>query len=226
MIRATHLSREFVSRTQKVAALRGLTMHIKEGEGVAPLGASGSGKSTLLNLLAALDEPTGGSVVVAGQPLNQLSRPKKARFRRETVGMVFQSFQLIPQRTALENTELPLVLAWLPAARRRARAAECLDRVGLSSRSSHLPCELSGGEQQRVAVARALANRPRVLLADEPTGNLDTSTAAGVVKLISEICDDTQMTLVVVTHDESLASCVAGRTLRMSEGTLLPEVTR
>ena len=167
-----------------IRAVDGITLQIAAGEFVALLGASGSGKSSLLNLLAGLDSPSSGSVIVEDQSLSGLSREQLAKYRRHTVGMVFQSFNLIPSMSVLENVELPLRFAEVERTRRSAMAVSALEKVGLSGRLKHRPIELSGGEQQRVAMARALMNQPRILLADEPTGNLDSRTGTEVMNLI------------------------------------------
>ncbi|MCA9060120.1 MAG: ABC transporter ATP-binding protein, partial [Planctomycetaceae bacterium] len=172
MIQAENLRRRHVIGSTEVHALAGVTLRIVAGERVAIVGRSGSGKSTLLNLLSGVDRPDEGVLIVANQRLDQLSRSEMASYRLHTVGIVFQSFQLIPHRTAFQNVELPLILAGVPPAERRERVAMWLDRVGLTQRQHHRPTQMSGGEQQRTGIARALINSPRLLLADEPTGNL------------------------------------------------------
>ena len=203
-----------------VAVLRGVSLDIRAGERVAVLGKSGSGKSTLLHLLAGLDVPSAGSLVVAGRDLAALSRNDRADYRRLTVGVVFQAFHLVPTRDALGNVEVPLTLAGVPRRERRRRAAEALDAVGLGHRLTHRPAELSGGERQRVAVARALINRPRLVLADEPTGNLDSATGQEVAALLFEHVRATGAALVLVTHDEELARAGTDRVCRMADGRL------
>jgi predicted ABC-type transport system involved in lysophospholipase L1 biosynthesis ATPase subunit len=205
-----------------VLALRGVTLEIPKGERVALLGKSGSGKSTLLNILGGLDRPTAGSVRVGGRDLATLSGKELARHRLTTVGMIFQSFNLIPSRTALQNVELPMVFAGLAPRDRRAAARQALEAVGLGQRLDHLPNQLSGGEHQRVAIARALVNNPEVLLADEPTGNLDSATAAEVIDLLMAHVRAHGTTLILVTHDEELARRCSDRVLRMLDGRLLP----
>jgi predicted ABC-type transport system involved in lysophospholipase L1 biosynthesis ATPase subunit len=187
------------------------------------LGKSGSGKSTLLNLLGGLDRPTSGKVLAAGLDLAQLSGRHLARYRLRTVGMIFQSFNLIPTRTALQNVELPLVLAGMAPARRRAVAVAALEAVGLGHRLHHRPSELSGGECQRAAIARGLVNSPQILLADEPTGNLDSVTAAEVLAVLTAHLDRLGAALVLVTHDEELARRCAARILRLQDGQLIPK---
>jgi predicted ABC-type transport system involved in lysophospholipase L1 biosynthesis ATPase subunit len=221
IVRAAGLTREYGTPRAPVHALRGVSFEIRRGERVALLGKSGSGKSTLLNLLGGLDRPTAGTARVAGQELGRLGRSALARFRLGTVGMVFQSFNLVPWRTALQNVELPLVFAGLPPRQRRERARRALEAVGLGERLHHRPAQLSGGESQRVAVARALVNAPPVLLADEPTGNLDSATAAEVVALLDAHVREHGTTLLLVTHDEDLARSCTDRVLRLHDGRLL-----
>jgi putative ABC transport system ATP-binding protein len=187
-----------------IRAVDGISIQVVAGEFVALLGTSGSGKSSLLNLIAGLDRPTSGNVVVQKSDLAKLSREELAKYRLHTVGMVFQSFNLIPSMTLLENVELPLRFAEVDRDKRGGLAKQALDRVGLSARLRHRPTELSGGEQQRASLARALINQPRFLLADEPTGNLDTQMARGVMDLLEELHRD-GATIVMVTHDPELA---------------------
>ena len=188
-----------------IRAVDGVSLEIAAGEFVALLGSSGSGKSTLLNLLAGLDHPSAGSVVVMGKELGAMDPLELSRHRNQTIGMVFQSFNLLPRMTVFENVELPLRLAEVSRAERPARVQQALERVGLAARVRHRPGELSGGEQQRVAIARALVNRPRILLADEPTGNLDSRTGEEIMRLIAGInrpADGSEATTVVmVTHE-------------------------
>lgn len=220
MIQAQSLTKSYGKATGTVCAVRELGFAIDAGERAAIVGKSGSGKSTLLNLLAGLDRPTAGSLTVDGRRLDSMSRREMARYRLQTVGIVFQAFQLVPQRTALQNVELPLILAGRPEDERRGEAAAWLERVGLAERAGHFPYELSGGEQQRVAIARSLVNRPQVLLADEPTGNLDSSTASEVVALLEQLCQYSQLTFVLVTHDTELAGRLCPRRLTMIDGQL------
>jgi predicted ABC-type transport system involved in lysophospholipase L1 biosynthesis ATPase subunit len=221
-IRAVDLSKRYGSAAAPVHALQGVSLEVRRGERVALLGKSGSGKSTLLNLLGGLDRPTAGSLQVAGRDLGRLSGRELARFRSRAVGMIFQSFNLIPSRTALENVELPMVFAGLPPRRRRAEARQVLAAVGLAARLHHRPAQLSGGESQRVAIARSLVNRPEILLADEPTGNLDSATAREVLDLILDHVRAGGMTLILVTHEEDLAAACTNRMLRLKDGQLLP----
>jgi len=217
----TDLVRSYGSRAAPVHALRGISFEVRRGERVALLGKSGSGKSTLLNLLGGLDRPTSGRVQVAGEDLGRLTSRALARHRLNIVGMIFQSFNLISSRTALENVELPMVFAGQPAKRRRADASQVLAAVGLGQRLHHRPAELSGGEHQRVAIARALVNQPEILLADEPTGNLDSATAAEVMAVLSDHVRDNKITLMLVTHDEELARGCTDRVLRLKDGVLV-----
>jgi putative ABC transport system ATP-binding protein len=206
-----------------IRAVDGITLEIPAGEFVALLGASGSGKSSLLNLIAGLDSPTSGSVLAGEQNLAQLSRQALAKYRRHTVGMVFQSFNLIPSMTVLENVELPLRFAEVERSQRGALASSALRRVGLSGRLRHRPIELSGGEQQRVAMARALVNQPKILLADEPTGNLDSRTGTEVMQLIRTLNESLQMTVVLVTHETPLAEKYADRMIFLADGKVVAD---
>jgi predicted ABC-type transport system involved in lysophospholipase L1 biosynthesis ATPase subunit len=221
-IRAVALTKSYGSAAAPVHALQGVSFEVRRGERVALLGKSGSGKSTLLNLLGGLDRPTAGSLRVAGRDLGRLPGRELARFRSRAVGMIFQSFNLIPSRTALENVELPMIFTGRPPRRRRAEARQALEAVGLAARLHHRPAQLSGGESQRVAIARSLVNRPEILLADEPTGNLDSATAREVIDLILDHVRAWAMTLVLVTHDEELAAACTDRRLRLKDGQLQP----
>ncbi len=212
-------------RTGKVVveALRGVTLNIPKGEYVSVMGPSGSGKSTLMNLMGALDKPTSGSVKIDGIELSTLSDSELAGVRRRKVGFVFQQFNLISKLTALENVALPMWFAGVGRSRRMRRARELLELVGLGSRMHHKPSELSGGEQQRVAIARALANQPEIILADEPTGNLDTASGMEVIRLLEEL-NAQGRTLVVVTHDTDFGRRARMR-VKMRDGRVL-EVER
>jgi putative ABC transport system ATP-binding protein len=214
------LTRRYTMGETIVTALAGVTLALEEGEPTAIVGRSGSGKSTLLNLLGGLDRPTSGDVYVRGQRLSDLSDDALALHRRNVVGFVFQFFNLVPSLTAIQNVELPGLLAGMPGAERRRRAAELLDRVGLGPRRDHRPSELSGGEQQRVAIARALVNDPPLLLADEPTGNLDSKTSEEVLQILRGLGG---RTIVLVTHDRGLARSFARRTLEMSDGKVISD---
>ena len=201
-----------------VAALDNVSVAVEGGEFAAIQGTSGSGKSTLLNVLGGLDHPTGGDILFDSQPLAPLSKKAMARYRRYSVGMIFQGFNLIPTMSAEENVGLALAFAGIRGIQRKKRAQELLDRVGLADRMTHRPAELSGGEQQRVAIARALANRPRVLLADEPTGNLDSTRAHELLALLRAMVTTDALTIIMVTHDRELAETFADRIILMKDG--------
>ncbi|HVW00286.1 MAG TPA: ABC transporter ATP-binding protein [Planctomycetaceae bacterium] len=220
-VRAADLTRVYGTPASPVPALRGVSLEIADGERVALLGKSGSGKSTLLNLLGGLDRPTSGALQVGGQDLAAMGSRQLARFRSTTVGMIFQAFNLVASRTALQNVELPMIFNGTPHARRRRIATEALTAVGLGDRLQHRPNQLSGGETQRVAVARSLVNRPRIILADEPTGNLDSSTAREVIELIMQHVAQHRSTFILVTHDEELAATCTTRVIRLKDGQLL-----
>jgi len=221
-VRTDHLARHYQMGEALIRAVDGVSLEIQAGEFVALLGSSGSGKSTLLNLLAGLDHPSAGTVVVLGKELGAMDPLELSRHRNQTIGMVFQSFNLLPRMTVFENVELPLRLAEVPRSERPARVQVALERVGLAARVKHRPGELSGGEQQRVAIARALVNRPRILLADEPTGNLDSHTGEEILRLIAGInrpADGTPATTVVmVTHERPLAEKYANRIITLADG--------
>jgi putative ABC transport system ATP-binding protein len=204
-----------------IRAVDGISLRIERGEFIALLGQSGSGKSTLLNLLAGLDRPTSGSVRVQGRDLAEMSSQQLAQYRRNDVGMVFQSFHLIPSMTITDNVELPMRFAEVERAERAQRVREALERVGLGGRLQHRPSELSGGEQQRVSIARALVNRPALLLADEPTGNLDSRTGEDILNLIRDLSMSLGMTVVMVTHERALAERFAQRLIFLGDGKLL-----
>ncbi len=217
IIETKNLSREFKMGADTVRALDGVSFSVEEGEFLAIVGPSGSGKSTLLHIIGALDESTGGEIVVDGRPVSSMTEEEKARYRNEKVGFVFQDFNLIGHMTALENVRLPLMFSGAHPPEREDRARESLEAVGLSHRARHLPGELSGGERQRVAIARALATRPRILLADEPTGNLDSKTGGEVVKILKDLNKKRNLTVIVVTHNDSV-SRAATRILNMFDG--------
>jgi putative ABC transport system ATP-binding protein len=223
LLRAERLTRRYLMGETVVTALESVTASFDEGEIVAVVGRSGSGKSTLLHLAGGLDRPTSGEIFFRGRPLGELSEDERARYRGAAVGFVFQFFNLVPTLTALENVELPLVWAGVPPRARRRRAAELLERVGLAARADHRPGQLSGGEQQRVAVARALAHDPPLLLADEPTGNLDSRTAAELMDLLRSL---ESKTILFVTHDAALAGSYARRILELRDGRLVRDETR
>ena len=216
-MRAVGLSKQVATGDAQLTILDDISFDIAQGEAVAVLGASGSGKSTLLGLLAGLDTPTAGSVSIAGTDLFGLDEDGRAALRSQLVGFVFQSFQLLPALTAIENVMLPLELAGAPGA--QAQAQTMLERVGLAARVAHYPKQLSGGEQQRVAIARAFVRAPRLLFADEPTGNLDSATGEQIIDLMFELNREQRATLVLVTHDEAI-SRRCGRALRLTAGRL------
>jgi putative ABC transport system ATP-binding protein len=216
-----HVCRHYAMGGASIRAVDDVSLTVPSEEFLALLGSSGSGKSTLLNLMAGLDRPTNGSIVAAGRNLAELNSLELARYRRETVGMVFQSFNLLPRMTLEENVELPLRLAEVERNDRAARVREALEHVRLTKRMRHRPSELSGGEQQRTAIARALVNRPKILLADEPTGNLDSATGEAILTLLREIQSHLGMTVVMVTHERPLAEKFADRLATMGDGKLL-----
>jgi len=221
LIETREASRVYEMGTNRVVSLDQVSVGAGEGEFVAIQGTSGSGKSTLLNLLGGLDRPTSGEVLFDSEPLGPLTKRQMARYRRFSVGMIFQNFNLIPTMTAAENVRLALAFAAMRGLERRKRAEDLLERVGLSGRMEHRPAELSGGEQQRVAIARALANRPRVLLADEPTGNLDSTRAHELLALLREMTDRDKLTVLLVTHDRELANDFADRIILMKDGRVM-----
>lgn len=222
MLRTEQLQKTVATAAGPLSILKGITLHIKARESVAISGASGSGKSTLLGLLAGLDLPSAGKVWLGGHELTALDEDSRAAVRAELVGFVFQSFQLLPSLTALENVMLPLELRGQSNA--REAAAEYLQRVGLGARHTHYPRQLSGGEQQRVAIARAFASAPKILFADEPTGNLDTATGAHIIDLLFELNREADTTLVLVTHEQRLAERCARR-IEMAAGAIVGDNT-
>lgn len=210
MIEITDLRKLYVMGEEEVAALAGVTLSIGRGENVAVIGPSGSGKSSLMNILGGLDRPSSGAYRFDGEDVGGFTDDELAAFRRRRIGFVFQSFQLLPRLTALQNVELPMIYAGLPPKDRRDRAAALLERVGLGTRMGHKPTQLSGGQQQRVAIARSLANSPDLLLADEPTGALDTHTGQEVLALFRQLNSE-GLTLILVTHDLDVAAAARRR---------------
>ncbi|HWS96630.1 MAG TPA: ABC transporter ATP-binding protein [Candidatus Methylomirabilis sp.] len=225
-VRTENVTRHYPMGEGLIRAVDGVSLAIDPGEFVALLGQSGSGKSTLLNLIAGLDRPTSGSVLVSGRDLAKMSSEELARYRRNDVGMVFQSFHLIASMTITENVELPMRFAEVERAERAQRSREALERVGLGKRLDHRPSQLSGGEQQRVSLARALANRPRLLLADEPTGNLDSRTGEDILNLIRDLSLSLGMTVIMVTHERAIAERFAQRSVFLADGKLVSEEVR
>jgi len=218
---AHDLRREYHMGEELVRAVRGVSLHVERGEYLAIVGPSGCGKSTLLNLIGGIDQPTAGTVTIDGARIDLMSDTEVTRFRLRHVGFVFQRFYLMPALTAIENVELPMAEAKTPRVERVRRARELLAYVGLAERSDHRPAQLSGGEQQRVAIARALANKPQLLVADEPTGELDAKTGAEMIALIAQVHRD-GTTIVVVTHDEDLARA-ARRVVHMRDGVIVDD---
>jgi putative ABC transport system ATP-binding protein len=206
-----------------VRALDGVSISVAEGEFLALLGTSGSGKSTLLNLIAGLDHPTSGTLRIDGTDLATLSADQLSRYRRQSVGIIFQSFNLISTMSALENVTLSMIFAEVPSSERAGRATQLLESMGLDGRQRHRPKELSGGEQQRVAISRALANKPRLLLADEPTGNLDSRTSREIMEVLRGLNEREGKTIILVTHDANLATQYAHRTVTLMDGTVVQE---
>jgi putative ABC transport system ATP-binding protein len=219
VIRMRAITKVYASGKVRVEALRGVDLEIGTGEFVAIVGPSGSGKSTLMNLLGCLDTPTAGSYTLRGREVGRLSRDELAATRNEYVGFVFQNFNLLPQITAYENVELPMLFGHLPKAKRRERVHRLMERVGLTDRMTHRPTELSGGQMQRVAIARALAMDPAILLADEPTGNLDTSSGGDIMGIFEDLWKQGR-TVLVITHDPALARR-AGRVIEIRDGNVV-----
>jgi len=224
LLRALDLRRDYHMGDEIVHAVRGVSLDVHNGEYVALVGPSGCGKSTILNLLGGIDRPTAGSVAIDGARIDDMSDADATHFRLMHVGFVFQRFYLMPALTAMENVELPMAEAKMPRAERQKRARDLLAYVGLAGRRDHRPSQLSGGEQQRVAIARALANQPRLLLADEPTGELDAKTGAEMIDLLGQVNTD-GTTIVVVTHDEDLANA-AKRVVHMKDGVVVDDRLR
>jgi putative ABC transport system ATP-binding protein len=222
LIQLRDLAKIYQSGDTEFAALHDVNLTIERGEFVAISGSSGSGKSTLMNLLGCLDSPSRGNYLLADRDVAQLSRIELARVRNEFIGFVFQNFNLLSRTTAAENVELPLIYARVPPAERHQRAREALERVGLGHRAGHTPSQLSGGQQQRVAIARALVTRPPLILADEPTGNLDSVTSVEIMKLLTEL-QASGMTIVFVTHEPDIAA-YAARKLLLKDGAVISDL--
>ena len=220
LIKLEGVTKVFLTDEVETHALSGIHMEIQKGEYVSIAGPSGCGKSTLLSILGLLDSPTDGSYILNGRPVQGLSLPERARIRNREIGFIFQSFNLIGDLTVFENVELPLTYRGMPAAERKAAAMEALEKVGMGHRAKHLPSQLSGGQQQRVAVARALAGKPAVLLADEPTGNLDSDNGKMIFDLLHKLSRSENTTVVVVTHDLDIAG-KTDRTFTLSDGKLV-----
>jgi len=223
VIRSENVRRHYRMGDAVIRAVDGVSLEIPAGQFVALLGTSGSGKSSMLNLIAGLDTPTSGSVIVQSRDLAKLSREELAKYRLHVVGMVFQSFNLIASMTLIENVELPLRFAEVDRGQRESMAYEALERVGLKPRVHHRPSELSGGEQQRAALARALINRPKLLLADEPTGNLDSHTGTEIMNMLCDFNRQLGMTVVMVTHERALAERYAQRMVFLADGKLVDD---
>jgi putative ABC transport system ATP-binding protein len=222
LIELRDLGRVYQTGDTEFAALRDVNLDIEKGDFVAITGSSGSGKSTLMNVLGCLDSPSRGSYLLGGRDVAKLSRVELAQVRNEFIGFVFQNFNLLSRTTAAENVELPLIYARVPPAERHRRSKEALERVGLGHRAGHTPSQLSGGQQQRVAIARALVTRPPLILADEPTGNLDSATSIEIMKLLTEL-NGAGMTIAFVTHEPDIAA-YAGRKLLLKDGAVISDV--
>ncbi len=223
LLESREVSKLYQMGSTSVTALDNVSLKVSEGEFVAIQGTSGSGKSTLLNIVGGLDHPTTGEVFFNAKPLGPFNKREMARYRRYSVGMIFQNFNLIPTMNAQENVGLALAFGGLRGIQRNRKASELLDRVGLADRLTHRPGELSGGEQQRVAIARALANNPKVLLADEPTGNLDSTRAHELLELLRRMASGDALTVLMVTHDRELATSFADRIIQMKDGKVTEE---
>jgi putative ABC transport system ATP-binding protein len=223
LLETQNLTRHYRMGDEIVRALDGVSISVSEGEFLALLGTSGSGKSTLLNLIAGLDRPTSGTLRIDGKDLASMSPEELSQHRRSNVGIIFQSFNLVSTMTALENVMLSMMFAEVPKAEREQRAAKLLESMGLGGRQRHKPKELSGGEQQRVAISRALANKPRILLADEPTGNLDSRTSREIMELLKGLNERDGKAIVLVTHDAALATKYAHRTVTLMDGAVQTE---
>ena len=222
-IKTVNLTRIYSSGTIKVTALKDVNLSLGQGQFFGVTGASGSGKSTLMNLLAGLDRPTSGSIKVQGKLISKLNKNELALYRRYKVGMIFQSFNLVSSYTALENVAFPLLFAGVVKKERIKQAEQMLEKVGLYQRKDHRPAELSGGEQQRTAIARALINQPKILLADEPTGNLDSKTSRQIVQTLSELNKKQGITVIMISHEESLLDEFADDVIHLQDGKVIQE---
>lgn len=222
-IKTEDLTRIYSSGTIQVTALKDVTLSLDQGQFFGVTGASGSGKSTLMNLLAGLDRPSSGSIKVQGKLISELNKDELALYRRHQVGMIFQSFNLVSSYSALENVAFPLLFAGVAKKERKSRAARMLEKVGLYPRKDHRPSELSGGEQQRVAIARALINQPKILLADEPTGNLDSKTSGRIVQTLSDLNKNQGLTVIMISHEESLLDKFADDVIHLQDGIVIQE---
>ena len=216
-----NLSKIYQKGEVEIPAVREVSFEVSQGSYLSIVGKSGSGKSTLLNLVGGLDRPTAGIIQFNGKDIGKMSRYQLAMHRRLSVGMIFQSFNLLPKRTAIENIVLPLTFAGIPRRKRKPRAKELLEQVGLGERVNHFPSELSGGEAQRVAIARSLANEPQMILADEPTGNLDSSTAGEIIDLLVSLNKDKGLTILMVTHDKETAEAVSDNIITLKDGSII-----
>jgi len=226
LIQTINLSKTYRKGKLEIHALKNASCEIEQGDFVSIVGKSGSGKSTLLNLIGGLDRASSGSIVFGGNDLRQLSKSEMANHRRFSVGMIFQSFNLIQSRNALENVELALTFGGVSRGKRKPRATELLTKVGLEERLTHVPDELSGGETQRVAIARALANNPKVLLADEPTGNLDSETSNEIIDLLIDLNKNHGITIIMVTHDLETAEKVSNLILKLKDGEIIEKLEK
>lgn len=224
LIKITNIKRDFVLGSETIYVLKGIDLEINKGEYVALMGPSGSGKSTLMNLLGCLDTPTSGTYILNGNDVSQMHDDDLAEIRNKEIGFVFQTFNLLPRTTALDNVALPMIYAGFSKTERRARASEVLTQVGLNDRMDHQPNQLSGGQRQRVAIARALVNNPSIILADEPTGNLDSKTSEEIMNLLEEIHAKGN-TIIVVTHEEEIAAH-AHRIIRLRDGLVESDMTK
>lgn len=221
-VKVIRVERTYILGENKIHALKGINMELQKGEFVAFIGPSGSGKTTLLNLIGVLDKPSNGKIYIDDVELHGLKEKELTRLRRGTIGFIFQFYNLIPVLSAFENVELPMLIAGVPAQERNKRANELLTMVGLADRINHRPDELSGGEQQRVAIARALANKPSIVLADEPTGDLDSKTGKEIINVLRDLSKHEGATVIVVTHDPTVAA-LASRVFEMRDGLIIKE---